>query len=251
MKHTFRYLAPGPLAEGERVALAPDDARHCMRVVRRGVGDTVELIDGDGGLWAATVTAVDTGVDVLVGARRPAPELAPVVLGVGLLDSARLDMVVEKATELGVRECVVVLSERVRRVPEEAAWRRRSARLDRVVEAAARQSGRGRLMRVRGLVRFGDIVADTATGTGFLIDPGGDIPLGAELRAVNRPERPLTLLVGPEAGFAPHEVRQAEAAGWTICTLGASVLRAETAALGATALACDAAGHLGAAGEDS
>ena len=248
MKHTFRYLAPGPLAEGDRVALRPDDARHCVRVVRRGVGDTVELIDGAGGLWAATVAAVGAGVDVVVGARRPAPELAPVVLAVGLLDSARLDLVVEKATELGVRECVVTLSERVRRVPEEPAWRRRAERLDRVVEAAARQSGRGRLMRVRGLVRFGDIVADTATGTGFLIDPGGDIPLGAALRAATRPERPLTVLVGPEAGFAEHEVRRAEAAGWTICTLGASVLRAETAALTATALACEAAGHLGVPG---
>lgn len=247
MRHTFRYLARGPLAEGDRVTLRPDDARHCVRVVRRGVGDTVELIDGDGGLWAATVCAVGAGVDVVVGARRPAPELAPVVLAVGLLDSVRLDMVVEKATELGARECVVTLSERVRRVPEDAAWRRRAERLDRVVEAAARQSGRGRLMRVRGLVRFGDIVADTATGTGFLIDPGGDNPLGTALRAATRPERPLTLLVGPEAGFSAHEVRQAEAAAWTICTLGDAVLRAETAALTATALACEAAGHLGSA----
>lgn len=244
MRHTFRYLVTGPLAAGDRVMLAPDDARHCARVVRRGVGDMVELIDGDGGLWAATITALDGGVEVMVGARRPAPALAPVILGVGLLDSARLDLVVEKATELGVRECAVVLTGRVRRVPEDAAWRRRADRLGRVVQAAARQSGRGRLMPVRGLVPFGDIVADTAPGTGFLIDPAGDIPLGAALRAAP-PEHPRTLLVGPEAGFARDEVDHAAAAGWTICTLGPAVLRAETAAVTAVALACDAAGHLG------
>lgn len=251
MRHTFRYLVAAPPEPGARVALGPDDAHHCRRVVRRGVGDEVELIDGAGGCWAATVVeASGERVVVEAGAPRPVPELAPVRLAVGLLDSARLDMVVEKAAELGVRELAVVGTARVRRTPADRAWERRLERLERIVASAVRQSGRGRLTAVRGLVPFAAIVAETPAAMGILIDPAGTDPFaGALARAAARaggPE-PLTVLVGPEAGFAREEVAAAADAGWAVCGMGPAVLRAETAAIAAAALAATATGHLGGA----
>jgi 16S rRNA (uracil1498-N3)-methyltransferase len=246
LRHTFRYVVAGPVATGDEIPLAPDDAHHLARVVRRAVGDTIEVSDGDGGLWEARILALDP-VRVRVGAAREAPPPAPVRLCIGLLDSGRLDLVAEKATELGVGECVVVESARLRRRPDAGAWSRRAARLERVVASAARQCGRARLMPVRGLVPFAAIVAETPAGTGFLIDPRGDTPLVSALREPGD-RAPLTLAVGPEAGFAPDEVAAARAAGWRVCTLGPAVLRAETAAIAAAALALAAVGHLGMGG---
>jgi 16S rRNA (uracil1498-N3)-methyltransferase len=245
LRHTFRYVVACVVSSGEEVALAPDDAHHMARVVRRSPGDRVEVIDAAGGLWDARVVSLDPAV-VCVGDPREVPPPAPVRLCIGLLDSGRLDLVAEKATELGVRECVVMETSRLRRRPDAAAWSRRAARIERVVAAAARQCGRARLMPVRGLVPFAAIVAETPAGTGFLIDPRGDAPLVGAMRPPGDGAAPVTVAVGPEAGFAPDEVAAARAAGWHICTLGVEVLRAETAAIASATLALAAVGHLGA-----
>lgn len=247
LRHTFRYVVAGELSPGREVALTADDAHHLVRVVRREAGDTVELIDAAGGLWEARVVALHPAV-VRAEAPREAPPAAPVRLCVGHLDARGLDLVAEKATELGVGEMVVATTSRLRRRPDSAAWTRRAARLDRVVAAATRQCGRAGLMPVRGLVPFEAIVADTPAGTGFLIDPRGDAPLAGALRPPREGGPPVTVAVGPEAGFSPQEVEAARSAGWLICTLGPHILRAETAAIAAATLAVAAAGHPGAEG---
>ena len=148
--------------------------------------------------------------------------------------------------ELGVAECVVMTTARVRRAPGADAWRRRGARLERLVAAASRQCGRPRLMPVRGLVPFAAIVAETAPGTGFLVDPRAGVALDAAARAAGAPQGAWTIAVGPEAGFAPEEADAARAAGWRACALGPRVLRAETAAIAAAVIAGAAAGGFGA-----
>ncbi|MEQ9093449.1 MAG: RsmE family RNA methyltransferase, partial [Miltoncostaeaceae bacterium] len=181
MRHVFRYLVEEVPSEGGRVTLAPEDAHHLLRVVRRGVGETVEVADGAGIRHRAEVVEAGERVVVRVGERLPDLAPAPVLLGVGLMDAGRLDLVAEKAAELGVAALVVVRSGRVRRTPEPDAWTRRAERLGRVVEAACRQCGRARLMPVEGLVPFAAIVAETPGADGILIDPRGGVALGDAL----------------------------------------------------------------------
>lgn len=245
MRHVFRYLVDAVPAEGERLTLAPADAHHLTRVVRRGVGEVVEVADGAGARHRAEVVEAGERVVVAVGAALPALAPAPVRLGVAPMEAGRLDLVAEKAAELGVERLVVVSVARARRTPDAAAWERRRARLERVVAAACRQCGRARLMPVEGLVPFAAIVAETPGADGILIDPRGPVPLGAALAARPEDAPPVTVLVGPEAGFAAEEVAAAAAAGWGVAHLGPAVLRAETAALAAATLACAAAGGLG------
>lgn len=245
MRHVFRYLVDRLPAEGGLVELGADDAHHLVRVVRRSAGEQIELADGAGTRHRAEVVEAGERVVARVGPRLPDLPPAPVRLAVGLMEAGRLDLVAEKAAELGVGTLAVVASERVRRTPEPDAWARRADRLGRVVAAACRQCGRARLMPVEGLVPFAGIVADTPGADGILIDPRGGTALAGTL-ARRPPGGPaVTLLVGPEAGFAPGEVDLARAAGWTVAGLGPAVLRAETAALAAATLACAAAGGLG------
>ena len=235
MRHTFRYLVAGTPEEGREMPLSQADTHHLVRVVRRRPGDRVEVIDSDGGLWPAVVVRTDPVAAVRIEAARPrvaAP--ARVILFQGLAEWGRLDMVVEKAVELGVGEVTLFASERARRVPPPDAWERRRERLDRVAAAAARQCGRAPLPPVRGLVPFEHVLAHVPSGEGYLIDPRGDAPLPSVIGAAA--ER-IALVVGPDAGFSDAEVTMSREAGLTVCHLGSVVLRAETAALAAVAIA--------------
>jgi 16S rRNA (uracil1498-N3)-methyltransferase len=240
VRHTFRYLVDDPPEAGQELTLSPEDSHHLARVVRRRPGDEVELTDGAGRLWPAVVVAAGERATVRVGAPRPAPPPPAVTLYLGLTEWGRVDMVVEKAAELGVREVALMTSERAKRVPGPAAWERRRERLARVAAAAARQSGQVWLPRLRGLVPFGDALAEVPPGEGCLIDPRGDAAISA---VVGRSGR-AALLVGPQAGFSEAEVAHARAAGLAVCGLGPAVLRTETAAIAAVTLALAAAGRL-------
>jgi 16S rRNA (uracil1498-N3)-methyltransferase len=232
MKHVFRYVIREPVEPGGRVVLSESDSRHLVRVVRRAVGAVIELIDGEGRLWPATVDEVGSRVSVIVADHGLAglPPV-PVVLYQGLAEWGRLDMVTEKAAELGVSELVLMTSERVRRVPAPDAWRRRKERMARVVEAAARQAGRGHLTRIRGLMPFDEVLKEIPVGDGFLLDARSEVSLGEALIDGAGTPGTVRLVVGPDTGLSEQEVRHAKEAGLVVCSIGAATLRAETAAL--------------------
>lgn len=244
MKHTFRYVSGVELHAGAHVALSTRDAHHLTRVVRRRPGDPVEVIDPSGRIWPATV--VDDGGQALLrvgAAPRPAPPPAPVTLYLGLADWGRIDLVVEKAAELGVARVVLMDADRVRRRPEPDAWRRRRERLMRVAESAARQAGQGHLPRVDGIVSVAEALAEAGEAA-VMLDPRGTMPLADALSGAGEPGA-AALLVGPDTGFSPAELEAATRAGACICTLGAATLRTETAALVALTVALHSTGHLG------
>lgn len=250
MRHTFRYLVPGAPRPGDTIALSSADSHHLVRVVRRVPDDPLELIDPAGRLWAATLIAPGPPATVRVRAPRSRPAPAPLTLYLGLLEAGRLDVVVEKAAELGVERVVLVRSERVRRVPSVEALARRLERLGRVVAAAARQSGHGALTRVEGLVPFDAVLDELGSDEAYLIDARGEAGLGEALlaRGPAAPRR-VALAVGPEAGFSEGEWARARGRGIPACRLGPATLRAETAALVAMSLALGATGHLDGGGD--
>jgi 16S rRNA (uracil1498-N3)-methyltransferase len=245
MSHTFRYVLREPPVPGATVTLAEADSHHLARVVRRRPGDAVELIDAEGRMWPAEVVAPGPPATLRLAAEPcSAPAVVPVDLFVGLAPWGRLDVVVEKAAELGLARVGVMASERAGRAPAPAAMRARLDRFARLAEAAARQSGRAAMPALEGLVAFDDVVA-AAGSDGFLLDgraPGG---LAGAL-AERRPARAV-LLIGPEAGFSAGEVERARAGGLTPAGLGTATLRVETAAIVAAATAAQALGHLGGA----
>jgi 16S rRNA (uracil1498-N3)-methyltransferase len=236
VRHVFRYAVAEDPGAGREIALAPEDAHHLTRVVRRGAGDPVELIGPDGRIWPAVVVTAGPAATVRATgeAREPAPPR--VALYQGLAEWNRIDVVVEKAVELGVGPVTLFASERARRVPDADAWARRRERLDRVAVAAARQAGTAGVGRVRGLLAFDAVVAGIPAGEGFLIDPRGELTLPTAVADGGASAR-VSLVVGPDAGFSEAEVARAREGGLAVCRLGPTILRAETAAVAAMAIA--------------
>ena len=247
MKHTFRSTVGDVPQPGATVTLGADDGHHLIRVARRGVGDSTEVIDPDGQIWPAVIEAVGPPVQLRVGDMpRSGPAVVPIDLYIGSLEWGRFDLVVEKCTEIGIASLTMFSSERTGRKTDQQGFDRRRERLGRLADAAAKQSGQGRRPELRGLVPFSTVIQGIPTGTGFVVDARGERTLGQALRAA-APER-AAIVVGSDAGFSEAEIDQARQSGLAICGLGASTLRAETAALVAVAVAADGLGAMGIVG---
>ena len=165
----------------------------------------------------------------------------------GLCEPGRLDLVVEKAAELGVRHVGVMVTDRAKRIPADAAWAKRVARMARVAESAARQSGRGTWPVPGPLIPFTHVLTAIAPEQGIILDPRAPATL-AGLLGGRPPDEPVTVLVGPDTGFSDAEVDAATTAGVAAAGLGDGMLRAETAAIAAATLAPAARGGLGGGG---
>lgn len=224
-----RFYTPDPLGPGEYV-LTGAEAHHLTAVRRFGPGDRVVLFNGDGHDYPAEI--VGTGkksVTLTVLRAEPADrELPfPLVVASALPKGDRADFLVEKLTELGVTRFVPLVTARAVVHPKESVVEK----FTRAVIEASKQCGRNRLMAV-DLPRTWDaflalpglpparVVLHTGPGLPALAGKGG-----------------AAIAVGPEGGFTAAEVDAATAAGWQAVSLGPRVLRVETAAIAAAAVA--------------
>ncbi len=238
MRHVFRYRLEAEVTGGEEVVLDEDASHHLARVVRRRPGAAIELVDREGRIWPAEVLAPGPPTRARVGdLPRNLPDRPRARLFVGAAEAPRLDLVVEKATELGAREIAVFSSERADRVPRDRAWEKRRDRLERVAAAAALQAGWGVPPTVSGVLAFDDVLSTPAPGHGYLLDPEATTALDAALDRSPAGDAEVCLVIGPPAGFSRGEVAAAAEAGLSVVRLGDGVLRTETAAIGALAVA--------------
>ncbi|TCD04963.1 16S rRNA (uracil(1498)-N(3))-methyltransferase [Erythrobacteraceae bacterium CFH 75059] len=234
-----RLFVPGPLARGAQVEPDSNQTHYLLRVMRLGPGDAVVLCDDETGEWSARVIQADRrhiALEVVenMRGREATPDFW---LCAALLKKDRYDLVLEKATELGVAAIRPLLTRRC------VAGQLNLARARTVVVEAAEQCARTALPRLHTPEPLPALLADwPAERLLFFADEAGDAP--PALRAFSRaPSSPAALLVGPEGGFDTAEralIRGLPQA--RPVTLGPRILRGETAAIAATALWMGAAG---------
>jgi 16S rRNA (uracil1498-N3)-methyltransferase len=227
----LRLFVPGARADGGRVRIAGAELRH-LHTLRLGAGDALVVLDDDGvehSVVLEQVTAREAVARVTASARPMRESPLDLVLAPALLKGAKMDLVVEKATELGVRRITPVETRRmVGRGNHVDRWRR-------IAVAAAKQSGRTQVPAVdrpRALTAFLD---ESWPGLRLVPWEGessrrlDDLPpdAGAVVAVV--------ALVGPEGGLADDEIAAAQAHGFVPITLGPRILRAETAAIAVAA----------------
>jgi 16S rRNA (uracil1498-N3)-methyltransferase len=243
MRLTRVYL-DAPLRAGGRVTLTGSAARHLTRVLRLRPGQPLTLFNGAGGEYAATIAALQ-GEKVLlaVAEARAIERESPLTLTLaqGVSRGERMDLVVQKATELGVSGIVPLLTERsvVRlRAPQ---GRHKLEHWRAIAIAACEQSGRNRLPEIASPVEFREFLREgAADSTRLLLSPQA----GRRLADIGKPTGRVTVLIGPEGGLKDEEQQAALSAGFEAVRLGPRVLRTETAALAALTLLQQAFGDL-------
>ncbi|HET7755962.1 MAG TPA: 16S rRNA (uracil(1498)-N(3))-methyltransferase [Steroidobacteraceae bacterium] len=237
-----RVYVDAPLASGERIRLEGGAASHVTRVLRLRVGEALVLFNGAGGEFLGSIDKahggeVTVGIGEHVAVERESP--LALTLAQGISRGERMDLVVQKATELGVSHLVPLLTERsvVRLEAQQADRRLNHWRA--IAIGACEQSGRNRLPQVStplGLRDFlhrpGAPAPGSTAGSRLLLSPEAT----RRLAELERPAGPVTVLVGPEGGLADTEAEAAVAAGFTPVRVGPRVLRTETAAIAAITL---------------
>ncbi len=226
-----RFYCAHPLQFGDHFVLAEDLARHAVRVLRLGAGDSLTLFDGLGGEYQALIESVSSGqvrVKVHGHVDREAESSLEIWLGQALCATEKMDWVLQKAVELGVNRCTPLNARRsVVRLTAELGQRREQHWL-KVVRSACEQSGRNRVPQVDSVWDLERWNAALPEGTmKLLLSPDGNTPLAG----LAKPSGPVAIMVGPEGGWSQEECRWAEKAGFHPIRLGPRVLRTETAAL--------------------
>jgi 16S rRNA (uracil1498-N3)-methyltransferase len=238
-----RLYVPPEQLNGETLELRGDGHRYLTRVLRLRAGDAVALFDGvDNEIAARIVETGSHATRLTLGPRRRLTRPpAEITLMQGIPRGERMDLVVQKTTELGVRRIVPVISARTV-APPGAEGRTRRWRT--IIQEAARQCGRADLPVLEAPLPFADALAASSAEVAarFIVWEGAQ---GAPLRRALREGDPrIILLVGPEGGFSEAEAAAARTAGFQAVGLGPLILRTETAAIVAVALAQAATGGL-------
>jgi len=230
------YIAPAAW-NIDRLTLDPSESHHCLDVLRMKLGDRATVFDGRG--HEATVEIASTAkgrVDLKVLHHSKSPELAcEIILGQAIPKGKNMDLIIEKATELGAATIVPLLSERtVVRLDADEALDKKN-KWQRVAIEAAKQCGRNWLPEVRKPIA---LKAFFDAGEKFdLMLIGSLQPNAQHIKAILREHpgdktpRRVLVLVGPEGDFTPAEIALAKGAGCRPITLGPIILRTETAAM--------------------
>ncbi len=225
-------------APGARVTLPEHTAHHAREVLRLRPGAAVRVFDGAGNEYDAVLDEVSRRT---VSAHLTHPVTAAVEsplclrLAVSPLKGDRMELVVQKATELGVTEIWPVVTSRTDSAARPALQGTRVERWERVASGAAEQCGRAVVPRVAATTTLRALLETPLAGTRIaLLETPGHPPLPAVPHAVGDP---LLLLVGPAGGFEPSERDALQTAGFHAAALGPRILRSETAALAAVAIA--------------
>lgn len=222
------------LARGEEILLPPQAGEHLVRVLRLERGHPLLLFNGDGRDYraeisqlakrAVTALVLDDGVET----HRESP--LELTLAQGVARGEKMDLILQKATELGVRRIVPLITERTEVKLDAERSGRRLAHWQAVIAGACEQSGRSMLPSLEAPVRLAHWAATLGDSPGLrlALDPQG------RMAPRDLPDFSVaTLVVGPEGGLSDHDLNLLDQADFQGLKLGPRILRTETAGLAA------------------
>jgi len=242
-----RVFVEQKLVPGKGVGIPEQSGLHLTRVLRLDAGAPITLFDGTGGEYSATLARDGKKVWARVGEFAAGERESPldITLLQGIARGERMDLIVQKATELGISRIVPVLAERSVVKADAKQRERKREHWQAIAIAACEQCGRNRVPVVGDPRSLGDAIAElSAESARCLLSADGAETLPSF--AARTRGQPLVLLIGPEGGTADNEDRYARANGFVACRLGPRILRTETAGLAALATLQAIAGDFGA-----
>ena len=227
-----RYYLPAPSWEGETLRLSGEEARHATRVMRVQVGEQIEIFDGCGKAAVCTVTHTERqSVDCEIQSEQnhPAPQF-PITLCQSIPKGGNMELIVQKAVELGVNTIQPLITQRTVARPDSLA--KKQEKWQRIALEACKQCGQNHLPEIATPLHFQPWLTElTPFGTAIIAS--------LDERAVHLRKHleksPLTgnigLLIGPEGDFSPEEYQHAYDAGFHPISFGEIVMRVETASI--------------------
>lgn len=227
-----RFFINPTQVHGRRIVVTGDDLRHIRTVLRKGPGEFLTLLDGQGVEYTAKIVALERAeiITEIESEERREIRGPHITLGQGLPKSDKMDFIVQKATELGVSSIVPLVTERtIVKVKDE----KRVSRWRKIAKEAAMQSNRADIPKVEAIRQLSDFLRTLNSELGtLLLLPWEEAtePIRNALRK-NPDVKDIIVLIGPEGGFSRAEADFARSRGFLPVSLGPFILRTETAAV--------------------
>ncbi len=232
---TVRHYVDLPLAVDALLTLPEAAMAHLVRVLRLKAGDECVLFNGDGFDYAARMVSIGKkSAQAQITMRRAVDNESPlrITLAQGIARGEKMDLILQKATELGVAAIIPVMAERTEVKLDAERTEKRMAHWRSVIASACEQSGRARLPGLSAPTALNDAARGIASDALRLtLDPTGDVSLAT----VQVTTGAVVVAIGPEGGWSPRDRDTLSAAGFTGLRLGPRILRTETAGLAAIA----------------
>lgn len=247
MEAPLFYVPPDKIT-GDSIDLPAAEARHATKVLRMRKGDAAVVVDGCGMAYRGILEKAGPKGGIIAvhqTVRNLGEPLVKLTLAAGLSTADKFDTVVQKATELGVSRIVPLTCSRAKvKVDDPKRAESKRKRLLKVAVAAMKQCRRSVCPAIEAPTPVGDFLSEAAAyESAIVFDPRpAHQPLDAVLD--RRGIRRIAVLVGPESGLSGEEVSAAQSAGFSPVSLGARILRTETAAPVACALVMSALDEL-------
>ncbi len=248
IKDMRRFFFDPSTRSGDRVLLSEEESRHVSKVLRLKVGDSIELLDGLGGMYQAVIAAAGRQVEVQLEGlvAREAGVGKPLWVWQGILKGEKMDTVVQKCTELGVTGLIPFQSSRCQGKLDASRVRKKHERWQRIGLAACKQCLRLQTMEIEKVATYAEALdkrSDDDTILRLLFWEEEKTTHLRDIGDINRADS-IALMLGPEGGFSTEEVEQARLLGWRTVSLGERVLRAETATISAVSIVQFLAGNV-------
>lgn len=225
---------------GNRAALVGPHAQHLARVLRAEVGQSFDLITGDAVRHGRIVSVHDDRVEFELGKEVTSSALPSLKLLLAIFKFDRLEWAIEKCTELGVQRILPVIAHRTD-AHLAAAAAKRVERWRRIVQQASEQSRRASVPQICEPLRLKDALGEQAAHRIVLSEAERALSLRDAVQSYQGGESVL-LASGPEGGWTEEELTLFAENAWIAASLGETILRAETAAIAATAITLSAMG---------
>lgn len=231
-----RFYAPPAQITDTQIQLNEDEAHHLTRVLRLNTGTTVYAFDGTGNEYECRVAKADkrfVTLEIQQTLTDAVDSPLQLTLAQALVKGDKFDLIVQKATELGVTRIVPLITEHsdIRKAEERAE--QKLTRWRRIALEAVKQCGRRILPELNEPQGFSDFCATDQSELRWLLAERGGQTLPRTFQAVTS----LTVAVGPEGGWSANELTLAQHHQFTLIQVGPRVLRTETAAIVAMTLA--------------
>ena len=239
MTSVTRIYQAIPLAKGTWVRLNEQASHHVGRVLRAKVGDNIILFNGEGGEYAGVISHIDrksVDVELIDFVPKEAESPVNIYLAQGTARGEKMDFIVQKSVELGIKKIIPLVTERCNVRLDAAREAKRLAHWQSVVISACEQCGRNRLPDIMAPVSFDAWLPEAEADQCFVLSP--HVSSRLSIATLSTPAS-IILLIGPEGGLSDREVERAEQQGFTSLNLGPRILRTETAGVAAiTVLQC-------------
>lgn len=217
---------------GGQICLRGEAEKHIKTVLRAKEGEEITLCDGAGMDYRCRIASLGQGVLLDILAKTPC-ETEPrtkLTLYQGLPKADKMEWIIQKCVEIGVERIVAVSTARAI-VKLDKKEGKKLERWQKIAEAAAKQSGRGKVPEVCGVLSFAEAVREAQTLDGALIPYEKETENGLRRFVQGFHGETIGIFIGPEGGFAEEEIAMAQAAGVQPITLGRRILRTETAGM--------------------